>query len=232
MTQRRFRSVVSASVLALGVGMPAGCGNGDDVPDRLMDGSEPSALPVELQGIEQPAVMTASRVVPSSQRQQAERSASCLKRGRGDPPVPTGASVERIGVHSETVTFLDDTGRAIFGCDNSEGPREENRRWCGGAYGQLFAGRLRDPRLGIGCVTEDDEKVGFVWVQPGRNIRYVSVEQPGYVEVYEVAGRLPVRIATRSGVRVEGSRATFDVFEHDSDGRLVRRYRLEAVVAG
>lgn len=176
--------------------------------------------------------MTAVRVVQSSQAEQAERSASCLKRGRGDPPVPTGASVERIGVHSETVTFLDESGRAIFGCDNSEGPREENRRWCGGAYGQLFDGRLRDPRLGIGCLTEDDEKVGFVWVQPGPNIRYVSVEQPGYVEVYEVAGRLPVRIATRSGVRVEGSRATFDVFEHDSDGRLARRYRLEAVVAG
>ena len=87
MTQRRFHSVVSASVLALGVGVSAGCGNGDDVPDRLMDGSEPSA-PVELQGIEQPAVMTASRVVPSSQRQQAERSASCLKRGRGDPQFP------------------------------------------------------------------------------------------------------------------------------------------------
>ena len=147
------------------------------------------------------------------------------------PPVPTGASVERIGVHSETVTFLDESGRAIFGCDNSEGPREENRRWCGGAYGQLFAGRLRDPRLGIGCVTEDDEKVGFVWVQPGADIRYVSVEQPGYVEIRS-RGSAPGTNRTRSGVQVEGSRATFDVFEHDSDGRLVRRYRLEAVVAG
>ena len=41
-----------------------------------------------------------------------------------ETPIPKGASVERMGVHSETVTFLDESGRAIFGCDNSEGPRE------------------------------------------------------------------------------------------------------------
>ncbi len=74
--------------------------------------------------------------------------------------------------------------------------------------------------------------VGFVWVQPGRRARYVSVEQTEYVEVYEVASNLPVRVATRNGVRVEGSRATFDLFEHDANGQLLRKYRLEAAVAG
>ena len=91
-------------------------------------------------------------------------------------------------------------------------------------------GRLRDPRLNIGCRTEDDEMVGFVWVRARRRARYVSVEQPDYVEVYEVASDLPVRVATRNGVQVEGSRATFDLFEHDANGQLLRRYRLEAAV--
>jgi hypothetical protein len=134
-------------------------------------------------------------------------------------------------VHSESVTFQDASGRGIFGCDNSPGPRENNRRWCGSAYGQLYGKRLRDPRLDILCGTTD-EPVGFVWVHPSPGVRYVSVEQPGYVEVYEVAGDLPVRVATISGVEYEGSRATFDLFEHAADGSLVRRYRMEAAVAG
>ena len=60
----------------------------------------------------------------------------------------------------------------------------------------------------------------------------MSVEQPGYVEVYEVAGDLPVRVATIDGVVYERFAATFDVLEHAADGRLLREYRLEAAVAG
>ena len=96
----------------------------------------------------------------------------------------------------------------------------------------MIGKRLRDPRLSIGCLTEDDDMVGFVWVEPGENTRYVSVEQRDYVEVYEVSSDLPVRVATRDGVQVEGSRATFDLYEHDDDGGLLRRYRLQAAVAG
>jgi hypothetical protein len=60
----------------------------------------------------------------------------------------------------------------------------------------------------------------------------VVAEQPGFVEVYEVAGGLPVRVATTTGVSVEGASVAFELSEHDSRGRRVRRYDLHAVVAG
>lgn len=141
-------------------------------------------------------------------------------------------SIERIGVSSESVTFRESSGRGVFGCDNSLGPREEDRRWCGGAYGVLYSGHLRDPRLSIGCRTRDETPMGFVWVEPEPSATYVVVEQPGYAEIYEVAGGLPVRVATTTGVEIEGSRASFDLREHAADGRLLRAYRLEAAVAG
>jgi hypothetical protein len=193
-----------------------------------MDGSTPVALPVELQNVAEAIVVTSVKVTDPSEVGPDSLAAACLR----ESSASVGPVVERSGVVSSSITYRLQGRHAINGCDNTRGPREENRSWCGGSYGQLFDGRLRDPRLNIGCVTEDDARVGFVWVQPAERVRYVSVEQPGYVEVYEVADGLPVRIATRSGVRVEGSRATFDLFEHDSRGRLVRRYRLEAAVAG
>jgi hypothetical protein len=74
--------------------------------------------------------------------------------------------------------------------------------------------------------------VGFAWVDPSESSRYLVVEQPGYAEVYEVAGDLPIRVTTTRGVRFEGASATFQILEHDAEGRLVRRYTLEAAVAG
>ncbi|MCI0633516.1 MAG: hypothetical protein L0206_06320, partial [Actinobacteria bacterium] len=109
---------------------------------------------------------------------------------------------------SESVTFRESSGRGVFGCDNGLGPREEDRRWCGGAYGVLYSGRLRDPRLSIGCTTLGGTPMGFVWIEPKPHARYVVVGQPGYAEVYEVTGGLPVRVATTTGVEVVGSRAS------------------------
>jgi hypothetical protein len=195
-----------------------------------MDDSNATAPPVELQGVTDPAVLTEVRLVPPSARIRGSRSASCLNE-RGWGVRPQGPSVERVGVASESVTFEEESRRSVFGCNNSPGRREDNRRWCGSAYGRLYGDRLRDPRLSLACGTED-EPVGFVWVQPAREARYVSVEQRGYIEVYSVAGGLPVRVATKSGVQVEGSQATFDLLEHDADGRLLRKYRLAAAVAG
>ena len=75
--------------------------------------------------------------------------------------------------------------------------------------------------------------VGFVWVQPDRRARYVSVEQPEYVEVYEVASDLPVRVATRNGVQGRGlTRDVRSLTSTTTNGQLLRRYRLEAAVAG
>jgi hypothetical protein len=52
------------------------------------------------------------------------------------------------------------------------------------------------------------------------------------VEVYPVRGHFPVRIATTTGIDVAGSRASFEVSEHDARGRLLRAHELEARVAG
>ncbi len=46
-----------------------------------------------------------------------------------------------------------------------------------------------------------------------------------------MVGRLPVRVVTED-VRAEEARATFRLAEFDRRGRLLRRYALEAVVAG
>jgi hypothetical protein len=130
------------------------------------------------------------------------------------------------------VTFRDASGRWLLGCDDSTGPRENERRWCGGAAGRLYDGRLRDPRVDILCTTADGARVGFAWLHPSPNARYVVVEQAGYAEVYEVAGDIPVRIATASGVIVQGSRARFALSEHAGDGSLLREHELDAGVAG
>jgi len=74
--------------------------------------------------------------------------------------------------------------------------------------------------------------MGFVWVEPAHEARYVTVQQPGFAEVYEVAGELPVRVATTSGLTADPLGARFDLWEHDATGRLLRRYRLDAVPAG
>lgn len=196
-----------------------------------MDGSPARDVPVELEGVDQPTVLTLVRVVRTAERQPDTASASCL-RGRNWGIRAAGPSVERVGVYSASVTFRQVSRRGIFGCDNSPGPREENRRWCDGAFGRLYGGHLRDPRLGLGCSTSDGERMGFVWIEPVHEARYVSVAQPGFAEVYEVAGGLPVRIATTSGLSADPLGATFHVSEHDADGRLLRRFQLDAVPAG
>jgi hypothetical protein len=192
-----------------------------------MDGSDAISPPVGLEGIED-AVLTKARVVTPSER-AGTASASCLMHEWSVRPA--GDSVERVGVTTESVTFREVDNRGVFGCSRSVGPQDSERRWCGLAYGRLHQGRLRDPRLDILCGTTR-EPVGFAWVTPGPATRYVAVEQPGFVEVYRVLGELPVRVATVNGVDFERSSAHFDISEHDEQGRLTRRYTLEAAVAG
>jgi hypothetical protein len=174
-------------------------------------------------------VLTKVHVARVGDVRAGSRAAECL-RGPARDARPTGRVVERVGVTSETVTLRDGSG--LKGCDDSPGQREENRRWCGSSFGRLYQGHLRDPRLDIaGCSAADGTPLGLAWVEPSQGTRYVVVEQKGYAEVYEVAGGLPIRIAT-SDVHVQGSRATFDISEHDADGGLLRSYRLDAVPAG
>jgi hypothetical protein len=196
-----------------------------------MDGSVAALPPVELEGTNKPRILTLVRVVAPVDVERGSLEASCL-RGRRRDLRPQGLIVERIGLTSESVTVTLHGQTGLYACDNSEGPREGNRRWCGSSFGQLYGGRLRDPRLDIGCMTKRGRQMGFIWIEPDEATRYVAVEQPAYSEVYAVAGGLPVRISTISGVDVMTSSAVFHVSEHDANGRVIQRYRLEAHVAG
>jgi hypothetical protein len=221
-----FAALATASTLV------AACDGGDvTVPRTLMDDSPAAESPVDLEGIESPTVSTSVTVTRAAEVNAGSTAAYCLQQGWDDRPF--GPIVVRVGVSGESVTFRNRSRRGLYGCDNSEGPREENRRWCGSAFGQLDGGHLRDPRLDMGsCTTRDGGLLGFAWIEPSRGARYVVVQEPTYAEVYEVAGGSPVRVTTTRDVEIEGSRAAFDISEHESDGELIRRYRLEARVAG
>ncbi|HUF02013.1 MAG TPA: hypothetical protein VMN35_06280 [Gaiellaceae bacterium] len=200
-------------------------------PTTLMDGSAARVVPVTLDGVEEPTVLTRARIVRVGKLERGSAAAECLG-GRARGSWVSGVAVERMGVTSESVTLRETSGRALHACDDSPGDRDTDRRWCGGAYGVLIAGRLRDPRLSILCSTGDGTLLGFVWIQPGAATRYVAVEQSGFVEVYETAGGLPVRVSTTTHVDLEHSSAAFSVSEHDASGSLLRTYELRAVVAG
>jgi hypothetical protein len=206
-----------------------GCAAGDRVPSRLADGTEAAPPPVELESVSAP-VLTSVRVI-SGAVEPGSPAAACLRArrpARADPPL-----VVRVGVATSTVTYRDTSGRWLQGCDKAADPDAQEKAWCGGAAGRLYGGHLRDPRLNIAaCTTPEGDPVGFAWVEPSESSRYLVVEQPGYAEVYEVAGDLPIRVTTTRGVRFEGASATFQILEHDAEGRLVRRYTLEAAVAG
>jgi hypothetical protein len=206
-------------------------GNDDGGPTTLINGTKAAELPVDLEGVESPAVLTSFAVRRVEEIEGASAVAKCLQQHRDD--LPYGSIVMRVGVSGESVTFRNRSRRGLYGCDNSQGAREEDRRWCGGAFGQLDGGYLRDPRLDMGeCTTRGGGLVGFAWIESGPGAKYVVVRQQGYAEVYEVGGGLPVRVTTTSDVEIEGSRATFELSEHDADGRAIRRYRVDARVAG
>lgn len=216
--------------VALAVVALAGCfGGGDDEAMTLLDGSQ-AGEPVELEGVEEDTVVTSGVVVPAMSLERDAEAESCLAEHFSTSD-PGSDAVVRVGVSTESVTVLEAGGQAVLGCSNSPGPREKGR-WCGSSFGQLRSGRLTDPRLSISCRARDGGAIGFAWIQPGEGTRYVAVEQPDYTEVYEVAGQLPIRIATVNGVDAETSSATFEISEHDAEGRRLREQTLEAFVAG
>ncbi|HEU5009581.1 MAG TPA: hypothetical protein VFT33_02680, partial [Gaiellaceae bacterium] len=110
---------------------------------------------------------------------------------------------------------------------------DHDRTWCGVALARMRGERLLDPRLDIAsCTTQSGVPVAFAWVQPGPGTRYVAVDHEGFVEMYRVVAGLPVRAAITSGVDLDTSSASFDVSEHDADGRSLRSYTLRTRVAG
>jgi hypothetical protein len=215
--------------MAMTLMLLAGCDAHGDRPSTLMDGSRAHGPGVDLDGVSSPAIATKVLVRPAKTARAGSKAASCIRAQRAQGR-PRGAVVQRVGVESSTVTYVSDSG--LHGCDNSRGRREGDRRWCGTSFGVLKRGRLDDPRLDIaGCGTDSGAPMGFAWITASR-ARYVAVAQDGYSEIYEPAGGIPIRIATATGIEVDGSRATFRVSEHDAQGRLLRCYELDAVPAG
>jgi hypothetical protein len=208
------------------------CAGDEKPPTRLIDGTQaerPSAITFE--GIAKDQIATRVKFVDARRVAPTTRAAQCLRRARDHAAV--GPVVARVGVNGESVTFRSSSGHSLIACDRAAAVNEGRDVWCGIAVGRLEHGRLQDPRLDLaGCRTAAADPVAFVWVEPGRTARYVTVGQPGFTEVYRVTSGLPVRVTTTSGIDEDGSRASFLITEHDGDGRLLREYMLDARVAG
>ena len=136
-----------------------------------------------------------------------------------EQPGRASASEPRRGVRSSGVTAL-------------RAGKDAARSLCGRAYARLESGRLPDPRLDLaGCVTATGDTVAFAWLAPGPHTSFVAVRQQGYVEIYPVVARVPVRISSTGNISTQRSRAMFEVLEHDASGALLHSSILEARVA-
>jgi hypothetical protein len=217
-----------SSAAALGAALlllTAGC-DSDSRPKRLLDGEAAAEFgPVEG------SVVTRARVVPAAFL--GRRFRLCVSEtDRAAFPTDT-VVVERIGVFAESLTFRDRSRRHVRSCDGGVDPAGERPRpWCGGSVGRLYEGRLLDPRLDILCQDHDGRRLAYAWVEPAAGVHWIGVDQGSYTELYEVAGRLPVRIASHRRIEQTAAKATFDVTQYDLSGRKLLEGRLEAAVAG
>jgi hypothetical protein len=213
---------LTPTLLLLAAFAAAGCHKGSDRPERLLYGEAAQELaPVPR------SVVTIGRVLAG--KTLGRRFTSCRPAGvPGDTAV-----VERIGVFSESLTFADAERRTLYSCDGGDDPtRERKPPWCGGSAGRLFGGKLLDPRLDVLCRDPDGHALAYAWVEPASGAHWVGVDQGSYTELYEVLGKLPVRIASTRGIQLGRARATFEVTQYDNGGRPLLEGKLEAAVAG
>lgn len=225
-----LRLVAAAATIGVAL-LSAGCGapRRDSRPTLLLDGSAAPSLPASLHDVGRGAVASRVRVLHAAEVDARGR--ACLDGFRPEFEIsPRATVVERTGVVAASLTVLDHTRRVVLGCDRAAGTRA-GRLWCARSVGRLVSGRLGDPRVDILCRGPRGDPVGFGWVEPAAGVRWVVVGNGAAAEVEQVAGGLPVRVAT-AGVSVASSSATFAVTEYRSDGTKVRRYRLRAGVAG
>jgi hypothetical protein len=215
---------------ALVLVVSAACRDGTAAPLELADGSRPPALKLRLEDEPRSLILTQLWLVDPARVQPRTPAADCL-RGPARDARPTGPIVVRSSVYATSVTFRSES--ALHGCDDSTGLREGDRRWCGSSFGNLFEDRLRDSRLDMaGCSTVGGQRIATAWVEPLADTRFLVIEQKGFGEVYETAGGVAVRVATIGGFHDDPLGVTFHVSEHRADGRLLRRYELDALPAG
>jgi hypothetical protein len=137
--------------------------------------------------------------------------------------------VERIGVNGRTITFPT-PGRTITGCDRNPRAHLVQAPWCGSSGWNLEHGRVSDPRLDICFDRRGRAVVAFGWINPLPRARWIVIDEPGYREVYRVAGGLPVRVSTTSGIGRSGG-AVFQTAQYDGKGVLLVRRKVVAAVA-
>ncbi len=209
---------------ALAAAVLAGCGGGG-APDRLLDGSV-ATVPEPLRDLGGSPVGTKVEVVPS--RVLRRSLAAC---GLGGAAISRHLAVRRVGVRTESVTVR--IGTDLRACDRDRSAvGEVGGRWCGTSAGRLRGGHLRDPRLDLCSDSKGRVVAAFAWIEPSPAARFVAVDQPGYREVYRVAGGLPVRISTADDIDEASSSAVFEYTEYSAGGRPLGRKTLRAYVAG
>ncbi len=211
--------------LALVVLVAAACDSGGR-PKHLLYGRKAAEFrPVSGSVVAEGRVLSRSAL--------GRRLESCLFHGDRESVAADAAVVERVGVDGESLTFANRSRNGVYACDGGIDPAGERRLpWCGTAFGELDHGRLLDPRLDVLCRDRQGAPLAYAFVEPVAGAHWIGVRQEGYVELYEVLGGLPVRIASTRGVSTGTARATFQVTEYDVEGRELLRRELEAAVAG
>ena len=214
-------ATLSAALLLVAV---AGCED-DGRPDRLRHGQAAAEFrPVEGSVVSQTRVLRAGFL--------GRRLTLCLRPLGTKLPADT-VVVERIGVFAESLTFRDPGARHVFACDGGvDAAGERTKPWCGGSVGALHGGRLLDPRLDILCRDPAGKPLAYAWIEPAAGSQWIGVDQGAFMEMYEVAAGLPVRVASTRNVDRRRSRARFDVTHYDEQGRELVSGKVEAAVAG
>ena len=225
---RGLRLLAAGLTVAATAPFLEGCGARSVPPARLVDGSAPAPVPRALARLADRGVVSRVRVIAASRLGSAGQ--ACLDSFRAEYPIERNAHVlQRTAVLGESLTLRDADRSVVLGCDRTA--RTPRGQWCARSVGGLSSGRLRDPRVDILCRDRDGDPVGFAWVEPAPNVRWVEVELGPRVEIDAVAAQLPVRIATHD---VDGATASarFRVTEYAAGGERLRRYRFRAGVAG
>jgi hypothetical protein len=218
------RLMTAAAVSAVFVA--AGCEHGGSRPARLLDGRPALRFtPVRA------SVVTAGRVLTRSEL--GRRLDACISAVDRASVAPDTTVVERVSVAGESLTFANRGRSGVFACDAGIDPAGERAPpWCHAVFGELAGGRVLDPRLDVICRDRERRPLAYVFVDPVPGARWVGVQQRDYVELYEVLGGLPVRLATTSGIDVEQALARVEIAQYDAEGRELVRGQLEAAVAG
>lgn len=230
-TRRRARPLraIAAATGAVAL-LLAGCGKARTPHPHLVDGSDAGRPPPAIRTSIGAAVRTRVRFV--SLRQPPARWRGCLRSfapelGRASRTI----AVERTGVLGQSLSVFAPEQSFALACDRTGAPGEDERTWCGSAFGELEGISLRDPRLDILCRAGDGSDVAFAWINPRAGARWLLVQSGRRREVYDVVAGRPVRVTT-TDVRIVSSSASFDVTQYDRRGKELGRTVLETSVAG